>query len=396
MDWGVPYEALDISEDYDRRNFFGVTEASRDPSCGGIPVLDVWSEEMGMSIAHISTKPKFVSMPIKTDQDGWVNMWIEENHSDQYTDLVLASGDTYNSIKTITVVHSLDYFDALRSYAEVMDAQGIHMLKETSDTVPGSYWKTWGYDVDFKLEDIYSKIAQFKQLGIEMIMLDDGWFSNYGDWQPSQEAHKFPNGEADIIEFIADMHAEGFKAGAWWSPLIAEPDSEIAIENPSWRMIGANNNDLVMEGPDSYFLCLTYDPVKHQWEEVIEKLYLTWGLDYIYHDWGSLIEVPPCYNEEHNHESPLKPYWNMSDQYQVMYERIQEIKPGSGVEMCECGRPHDLYKMHFYNFTNVSDSTSQEQIRQRVKIEKALNGSKTYFGAGYILPEPGQDYDLAP
>lgn len=392
-DWGVPYEALDITGDYDSRNFLGVTQPHRDPKGGGIPLLDVWSPEMGMSIAHISAKPEFVSMPVQTGDDGRVNIWIEENYSDQYTDLTLAPGETYTSIKTITVVHSLDYFDALRSYAEAMGAQGIHMLKETPETVPGSYWKTWGYDVDFTLEDIYSKVDQFKELGIEMIMLDDGWFSNYGDWEPSQEPGKFPDGEAGLIKFVADMHAEGFKVGAWWSPLIAEPHSQLAINHPSWRMQDRDQSDLIMHAPDSYFMCPTHEPVKDHWEQVIEKLYLTWDLDYIYHDWANLIAVPPCYNEAHNHSSPLEPFWNMSDQYQVMYDRIQEIKPGSGVEMCECGRPHDPYKMPFYNITNASDSNSEAQIRQRVKIEKALNGSKTYFGAGYILPEPGEFYD---
>lgn len=44
----------------------GVEVTSRNPSGGGIPLLDLWGKEIGTSIAHISQKPEFVSLPIKT------------------------------------------------------------------------------------------------------------------------------------------------------------------------------------------------------------------------------------------------------------------------------------------------------------------------------------------
>ena len=119
-------------------------------------------------------------------------------------------------------------------------------------------------------------------------------------------------------------------------------------------------------------------------------------MDYVYHDWANLIEVPACYNPLHKHKSPLSPYWNLSNEYKHIYEKVQSIKPGYGIEMCECGRPHDPYKMPYYNITNASDATTKEQVRQRLKVEKALNGSKVYFNPGYILPEQKADWGYDP
>lgn len=397
VDWGIDYCNIKVDSNYSAVNFMGIVEANRDPKGGGIPLLDLWGKEMGMAIAHISPKPEFINFPIQTLSDGKVKYSIEEKYSKEYNPIRLAKGEKFSTIKHVVIVHSLDYFDALRTYAQFLNCEGIKTFKETPETVPQAYWKTWGYELDFKLSDIYSKIAEFKELGIEMIVLDDGWFSNYGDWEPHTGIYKFPQGRKSLKKFIDDMHKENLKVGIWWSPLIAEPHSEVAKANPDWFMHQKDGKPYIMKEPDSYFLCPDYEPVLKFWEEQIEKLYITFDLDFIYHDWANLIEVPPCYNSAHKHESPLAPYWNMSDQYKLMYEKVQTIKPGYAVEMCECGRPHDPYKMPYYNISNASDANSKEQVRNRLKVEKALNGSKSYFNPGYVLPEkPNEDWNYDP
>jgi alpha-galactosidase len=396
VDWGLDYANLKIGPDYAATNFIGITIAHRDPPGGGIPVLDLWSKEMGMAIAHISDKPEFVNLPIQTLPDGRVNYAIEEPYSQQYEDIILTKNEKFSTQKCIVIVHSLDYFDALRTYATFLNHQGINTFKETPATVPNAYWKTWGYELDFKVKDIYAKVPEFKELGIEMIVLDDGWFSNYGDWEPSTEKYKFPEGRKSLAKFISNVHKEGLKVGIWWCPLIVEPHSEVAKAHPDWFMYQGDGTPYIMKGPDSYFLCSDYEPVLKFWEEQIEKLYITFDLDFIYHDWANLIEVPPCYNPAHKHESPLSPYWNMAKQYQIMYDKAQLIKPGYAIEMCECGRPHDPYKMPYYNITNASDATNKTQVRQKLKVEKALNGSNVYFNPGYILPESKEDWGYDP
>ena len=151
----------------------GITNAHRDPKGGGIPLLDIWGKEMGMAITHISKKPEFVNFPIHTLSDGRVQYAIEELYNHQFDPISLAKDEKFLTLKHAVIVHSLDYFDALRTYAELLNAQGVKTFKETPETVPNAYWKTWGYELDFKLSDIYSKVPEFKELGIEMVVLDD-------------------------------------------------------------------------------------------------------------------------------------------------------------------------------------------------------------------------------
>ena len=396
VNWGLNYCNIKVDSVYYATNFMGIIGAHRDPKGGGIPLLDLWGKKMGMAIAQISAKPEFVNLPIHVMSNGKIEYGIEELYSRQNGPISLEKNKKYSTLKQAVIVHSLDYFDALRTYAQILNYQGIKTFKETPNTVPQAYWKTWGYELNFKLSDIYAKLPEFKQLGIEMIVLDDGWFSNYGDWEPNTHKGKFPNGREDLKKFINDMHKENFKVGVWWCPLIAEPDSKVAKTHPDWFMQKKDGTPYIMKDPVSYFLCPDYAPVINYWEEQIEKLYKTFGVDYVYHDWANLIEVPACYNPSHKHKSPLSSYWNLSNEYKHIYEKVQSIKPGFGIEMCECGRPHDPYKMPYYNITNASDATTKEQVRQRLKVEKALNGSKVYFNPGYILPEQKADWGYDP
>jgi alpha-galactosidase len=64
-----------------------------------------------------------------------------------------------------------------------------------------------------------------RSLGFTWVTLDDGWQNNYGDWE--LDPKKFPHGEADIKALVERIHAEGFRAQLWWSPLSAVADSRL-------------------------------------------------------------------------------------------------------------------------------------------------------------------------
>jgi len=77
------------------------------------------------------------------------------------------------------------------------------------------------------------------EMGVEMFVLDDGWFGNkyprnnakagLGDWQVN--TNKLPHG----IEYLID-HAEkdGLRFGIWIEPEMVNPKSELAENHPDW------------------------------------------------------------------------------------------------------------------------------------------------------------------
>ena len=105
VDWGIDYCNIKVDSTYSAINFMGITNAHRDPRGGGIPVLDLWGKEMGMAIAHISTKPAFVNLPIKVLSDGKIRYSIEQPYNKQYEKILLVKGEKYTTIKKHEIQH---------------------------------------------------------------------------------------------------------------------------------------------------------------------------------------------------------------------------------------------------------------------------------------------------
>lgn len=89
---------------------------------------------------------------------------------------------------------------------------------------------------DFDEEKILEVARQAKQSGIELFVLDDGWFgkrnddtTSLGDWYPNPE--KLPSGVAGLAEKI---NALGLKFGIWVEPEMANPVSELLKAHPDF------------------------------------------------------------------------------------------------------------------------------------------------------------------
>lgn len=84
-----------------------------------------------------------------------------------------------------------------------------------------------------KIMDIITDAAE---AGIEMFVLDDGWFGkrdtdrcSLGDWYVNKG--KFPNGLTPVIEHA---NKKGLKFGLWFEPEMISPDSDLYRKNPDW------------------------------------------------------------------------------------------------------------------------------------------------------------------
>ena len=97
-------------------------------------------------------------------------------------------------------------------------------------------WEATYFDFDeAKLRPI---VDEAKNLGIEMFVLDDGWYghrnndtSSLGDWYINKE--KFPNGLKGFADYV---HAQGLKFGIWLEPEMISIDSELYREHPDYLM----------------------------------------------------------------------------------------------------------------------------------------------------------------
>ncbi len=92
---------------------------------------------------------------------------------------------------------------------------------------------------DFNEEKLKALFSDAKKLGVDLFLLDDGWFGNkyprnndragLGDWQENRK--KLPNGVAALVK-----EAEGneVKFGIWLEPEMVNPKSELYEKHPDW------------------------------------------------------------------------------------------------------------------------------------------------------------------
>ena len=87
---------------------------------------------------------------------------------------------------------------------------------------------------DFDTEKLISFAARAKELGIGMLVMDDGWFgkrnndkSSLGDWFVNED-------KLDLGRLIDTVHGMGLKFGIWYEPEMISPDSELYREHPDW------------------------------------------------------------------------------------------------------------------------------------------------------------------
>jgi len=89
---------------------------------------------------------------------------------------------------------------------------------------------------DFNEEKILDIARRAKDIGVELFVLDDGWFGkrnsdncSLGDWVVNTE--KLPNGITGLAKKINDL---GLKFGLWFEPEMISPDSDLYRAHPDW------------------------------------------------------------------------------------------------------------------------------------------------------------------
>ena len=117
-------------------------------------------------------------------------------------------------------------------------------------------WEATGFDFDFNR--IVGLFEPAKELGVELFLLDDGWFGNkyprvndhagLGDWQPNHS--RLPDGLAPLA---ATAVKDGLRFGIWMEPEMVNPNSVLFHEHPDWvihqpkRELELQRNQLVLD-----------------------------------------------------------------------------------------------------------------------------------------------------
>ena len=153
-------------------------------------------------------------------------------------------------------------------------------------------WEATSFNFDEK--KILDIAHGAKELGIEMLVLDDGWFgkrnddkSSLGDWFENRE--KLPDGVDGLAKKI---NAMGLKFGLWFEPEMISPDSDLYRAHPDWCIHSGNSPKTL--GRNQLILDLTRkdvcDYIKGFLTEILTKAnieYVKWDMNRNFGETGS-------------------------------------------------------------------------------------------------------------
>ena len=195
-------------------------------------------------------------------------------------------------------------------------------------------WEGTGMDFD---DDKLFAIAKWAaETGIEMFVMDDGWFgrrdddtSSLGDWYVDEK--KFHEG---LGRFIDRVVALGLRFGIWFEPEMISPDSDLFRAHPDWA-IGVPDRRR-SEGRQQYVLDMTRQDVRdYLFERMSDILgnnrisYLKWDFNRNITEPGSAL-LPPERQKEFYHRYILGTYELMGRIVKAFPELLVENCSGGG------------------------------------------------------------------
>lgn len=203
---------------------------------------------------------------------------LAANESFQTPEVILAYSDQGLNKMSSTLHHLL----------RERVARGEHQYKERPILV--NNWEATYFDFDSKkIEEIVDEAAA---LGIEMFVLDDGWFghrdsdnSSLGDW--FEYEGKLKEGLKGIADYV---HKKGLQFGLWFEPEMISLDSKLYQKHPDYLMQEPNRTP--SSSRDQHLLDMGRKEVRQNIEQQICAILDEVEIDYIKWDMNrSLSDV---------------------------------------------------------------------------------------------------------
>lgn len=302
--------------------------------------------------------------------------------------------DTYHVCRVQTGIHpatfsyTLGYMQSFQSPEALMvySDQGLNGMSYTfhqlfnHHLINGPYQNktrpillnNWeGTYFDFNEKQLIKMATKAKELGIELFVLDDGWFGNrnddttsLGDWFVNEK--KLPHGIGYLARKVHDL---GLQFGLWFESEMISEKSELFQTHPEWVLRTPHRH--LSHGRHQYVLDFSNPDVVNYIENMMCKIINESQLDYIKWDMNrSISEAYSYYLHEQGrfyHEYILGVY-RLYDHLKVKYPHILFESCASG------GGRFDPGMLYYASQTWTSDNTD------------AIARLKIQYGTSLIYP----------
>lgn len=253
---------------------------------------------------------------------------------------------------------SRNLHDWARKY-RLLDGQGERLTLLNN-------WEATYFDFDEnKIKDLFKDA---KDLGVDLFLLDDGWFGNkyprnnddagLGDWQENKK--KLPSGLGYLVK---EAKKEGVKFGIWIEPEMVNPKSELYEKHVDWVIKQPNRTEIYYR--NQMVLDLSNPEVQDFVFGIVDNLFVK-NPELAFIKWDCNAVIYNAYSAYLNKKG--LPQSNLYVEYtQGLYKVLQRIRakyPKVPMMLCSGGGGRGDYELlkYFTEFWPTDDTEPLERI----------------------------------
>ncbi|MFU2205590.1 alpha-galactosidase [Streptococcus pluranimalium] len=231
-------------------------------------------------------------------------------------------------------------------------------------------WEATYFDFDKK--KLVELAEEASQLGIELFVLDDGWFGNrfddnraLGDWTVNEEKLSGP-----LSELINEVHSKGMKFGLWVEPEMISEDSDLYRSHPDWAIQAPERSHTYSR--NQLMLNLANPQVVAYLKQTFHDLLTKNDIDYI--KWDYNRNMTNVGNGDTYLETQMQSHAYMLGFYELV-DYLTSQHPDVLFESCSGGGGrNDLGVMRYFPQVWASDNTD------------AIARLPIQYGSSYLYP----------
>lgn len=202
-------------------------------------------------------------------------------------------------------------------------------------------WENTGFDFD--QQSLAQLMKDAKDLGVEMFLLDDGWFANkyprkddhagLGDWEPTRT--KLPGGIPALTKAAQEA---GVKFGLWIEPEMVNPKSELYEKHKDWVIEQPNRTTYYYR--NQLVLDLSNPEVQNYVFGVVDKL-MTQNPNIVYFKWDCNSPITNIYspylkdNQGNMYINHVRGLYKVLDRIKAKYPKLEMMLCSGGGARCD-------------------------------------------------------------
>jgi alpha-galactosidase len=237
----------------------------------------------------------------------------------------------------------------------------------------------------FTEEKLLALARESAELGVELFVLDDGWFgfrdddnSSLGDW--SVNTKKLPSGLSGLSQ---EIHRLGMMFGLWVEPEMVSMESQLYKNHPDWMIAIPNRRASV--GRNQYILDLSRQDVRSHLFEALSEVFHLGDVNYVKWDMNRPFSDLYSTNPEVQHHGEFLHRYILG-LYDLL-EKLTQAFPNILFESCASGgNRFDLGMLCYMSQIWTSDNTD---ALSRLYIQEGTS-------CGYPLSTMGAHVSASP